>query len=102
MLQFTDDPVGDLLGLGRDVEHVEVDDAAHDSVPPQIKLKLITFHLIIKIFKAFKDLFFIRILRPRNKNTLHLVHVDPLLQLLLGLGGGVLVLLPDRLINDIR
>ena len=45
MLQLTDDPVGDLLGLGRDVEHVEVDDAAHDPVPPQIQLKLITFHL---------------------------------------------------------
>ena len=36
MLQLTDDPVGDLLGLGRDVKHVEVDNAAHDSVPPQI------------------------------------------------------------------
>ena len=36
MLQLTDHPVGDLLGLGRDVEHVEVNDAAHDSVPPQI------------------------------------------------------------------
>ena len=45
MLQLTDDPVGDLLGLGWDVEHVEVDDAAHDPVPPQIQLKLITFNL---------------------------------------------------------
>ena len=46
MLQLTDDPVSNFLGLGRDVEHVKVDDAAHDPVPPQIQLKLITFHLI--------------------------------------------------------
>ena len=54
MLQLTDDPVGDLLGLGRDVEHVKVDDATHDPVPPQIQLKLITLYLIIKINSQIK------------------------------------------------
>ena len=46
---------------------------------------------MINILKSFKYSNRICILR------LHLVHVNPLLQLLLGLGGGVLVLLPDRL-----
>ena len=54
MLQLTDDPVGDLLGLGRDVEHVKVDDATHDPVPSQIQLKLITLYLIIKINSQIK------------------------------------------------
>ena len=58
-----------LLWLWRDVEHVEVDDSAHDAVAAQVELELVTPDL---------------------------VHVYPLLQLLLRLGGRVLVLLPHR------
>ena len=84
-----------LLWLWRDVEHVEVDDSAHDAVAAQVELELVAPDLdqsevsIVTTFNQSEVSIVTR--RPPD-----LVHVYPLLQLLLRLGGRVLVLLPHR------
>ncbi len=43
--QLTDDPVSNALGLRRNLEHVEVVDAAEDDVPAQVQLVLLDVDL---------------------------------------------------------
>ena len=53
--QLTNDPVPNAFWLGWNLEHVEVEDASEDDVPPEVELVLLDLNLV-EVYPLLEDL----------------------------------------------